>query len=674
MSTLLIAVAAGLAFIVAYHTYGKWLGQKVFRLAADRVTPAHRLRDDRDYVPTKRSIVFGHHFTSIAGTGPIVGPAIAVMWGWLPALLWVVFGSIFIGAVHDFGSLVVSLRNNGQTVGDIAGRVLNRRVRLLFLFVLFLALTIILAIFGLVIAAVFRLYPQTIFPVMVQIPLAVVIGLVLHRRGIDLKLPSIIALVLMYVTVIFGDVGVLHEINAWFASWPTIVWVAVLLGYSYVASVLPVWVLLQPRDYINALQLVSALGLILVGLVVAAFIGGAPPVADAPRQPLEIVAPMVDFDPAGAPFIFPFLFITIACGAISGFHCLVSSGTSSKQLDSERDARFVGYGSMLTEGFLATLVICACVAGIGLGTALKGADGGIALGEEAFGARYASWAAADSLGAKVAAFVDGSGNFLKAMGVPGSVAVALMGVLVASFAGTTLDTATRLQRYVVQELARTFQKPTALRRGLHCLQCGYDLTGNISGTCPECGWEIDPAAMEATEAEAAKPTAVRRGLPGENGVTHRLASLLVNKYGATVFAVVTALAIAVLPAPGSELTWKTAGSGGMILWPMFGATNQLMGGLAFLVIAFWLWRRGRAIWFVALPLVFMLIMPAWAMGMQIPEWLASDDPNWVLIAIATATLALEAWMIVEAVLLFPRVRGVLEEALPGQELPAEAVG
>ena len=481
----------------------------MFRLAADRVTPAHRLRDDKDYVPTKRSIVFGHHFTSIAGTGPIVGPAIAVMWGWLPALLWVVLGSIFIGAVHDFGSLVVSLRNNGQTVGDIAGRVLNKRVRLLFLFVLFLALTIILAIFGLVIAAVFRLYPQTIFPVMIQIPLAVVIGLVLHRKGIDLRLPSIVALVLMYVAVIFGDVGVLHAINQWFASWPTIVWVAVLLSYSHVASVLPVWVLLQPRDYINALQLVSALGLIVVGLVVAALIGGAPPVEGAERQPLEIVAPMVDFNPAQAPVIFPFLFITIACGAISGFHCLVSSGTSSKQLDSEKDARFVGYGSMLTEGFLATLVICACIGGLGLGIALKGADGGVVLGGEAFAARYASWTAAGSLGAKVSAFVDGSGNFLKAMGVPGSVAVALMGVLVASFAGTTLDTATRLQRYVVQELARTFQKPTASRRGLHCQQCGYDLTDNVSGTCPECGWEIDPAAMEAASERATTTSASR---------------------------------------------------------------------------------------------------------------------------------------------------------------------
>ena len=156
METLLIALLAGIGFIVAYHTYGRWLGSKIFRLSADAVCPSKRLEDGIDYVPTRKSVVFGHHFTSIAGTGPIVGPAIAIMWGWVPALLWVVFGSIFIGAVHDFGALVVSLRNNGQTVGDIAGRVLNKRVRLLFLFTLFMALTVVLAIFGLVIAAVFK--------------------------------------------------------------------------------------------------------------------------------------------------------------------------------------------------------------------------------------------------------------------------------------------------------------------------------------------------------------------------------------------------------------------------------------------------------------------------------------------------------------------------------------
>ena len=230
MGTLLIAIGAFFGFLIAYHTYGRWLARKIFQLDPEAVVPSVALNDDCDYVPTKKAIVFGHHFTSIAGTGPIVGPAIAVMWGWLPALLWVFFGSILIGAVHDFGALVVSLRNRGQTVGDIAGRVLNTRVRLMFLFVLFMALTIVLAIFGLVIAAVFRQYPAAIFPCLVQIPIAVAIGMLLHRRGMNILLPSIVALAVMYLTVVFGDVGLLGAFNTTLAGWSNLTWVAVPVG------------------------------------------------------------------------------------------------------------------------------------------------------------------------------------------------------------------------------------------------------------------------------------------------------------------------------------------------------------------------------------------------------------------------------------------------------------
>lgn len=613
METLLIAVLAGLGFIVAYHTYGRWLGSKIFGLSMDTVCPSHRLQDGNDYVPTRKSIVFGHHFTSIAGTGPIVGPAIAIMWGWLPALLWVVFGSIFIGAVHDFGALVVSLRNNGQTVGEIAGRVLNRRVRILFLFVLFLALTIVLAIFGLVIASVFRQYPAAIFPCTIQIPIAIAIGFWLHQKGFNLLLPSLLALGLMYLSVIFGDRGFLGAINGTMAGWSAWTWVIVLLSYSYIASVLPVWILLQPRDYINSLQLISALGLIVFGLGAAAVLGGAP-LADGSRPALELAAPMLNLHPAGAPMIFPFLFITIACGAISGFHCLVSSGTSSKQLEREPDARFVGYGGMLTEGFLATLVILACAAGLGLGIVDNGT---VLVGSEAWSSRYASWGAAGSLAAKVSAFVIGSANFLKVLGIPGELAVALMGVLVASFAGTTLDTACRLQRYVVQELAAAV---SGRKRG------------SSAGTAPG-------------------PMAV-----------------LQNKHGATVFAIVVAAALAAVPPANMEWSMANAGRGGLLLWPLFGATNQLLAGLSFLVITFYLWRRGKPVWFLVIPMIFMLIMPIWAMiwqlfvgGAETPSWLA--EGKWVLLAIGLATILLEIWMIVEAYFLFPRVRGVLEESI-----------
>ncbi len=612
MTTLLIAAGAFFGYIIAYHTYGRWLSRKIFQLDKNATVPSVELNDNKDFVPTGRTIVFGHHFTSIAGTGPIVGPAIAIMWGWVPALLWVLLGSVFIGAVHDFGALVVSVRNRGQTVGDIAGRVLNPRVRFLFLTILLFGLWIVLAIFGLVIANVFVMFPESIVPVFLQIPIAVAIGLWLHSKGVALFIPSAIALALMYGTVWLGagcpgtawEGGALGEwirhINTSLAAWPLWVWTAVLLAYCFAASVMPVWMLLQPRDYINSLQLISTLALVVVGLIVVGTMGFD-------GKPVEMVAPEVQWSPLNAPPIFPFLFITIACGAISGFHCLVSSGTTSKQLKCETDAQFVGYGSMLTEGFLAVLVILAVAAGIGLGWPERfPGTTGAALWSEI----YSDWSKADAgLGVKIGAFVAGSANFLKAYGINPTMALAIMGVMVASFAGTTLDTATRLQRYVVQELSR----------------------------------------------------AVGDGIPAANFAVQPFR----NAYGATLFAVLTAFALALFPKPGDPWSWGTIGKGGLILWPMFGATNQLLGGLAFLVLSFWLWRRNKPIWYVALPTVFMLVMPAWAMLEKVGDWWRGG--SYLLVFIAAVTLVLECWMIVEAFLMWPRAKGVLEEALPPLE-------
>jgi carbon starvation protein len=281
MSTLLIATGAFVLYLVAYHTYGKWLARKLFKLDPTAVVPSIELEDGVDFVPSDRKIIFGHHFTSIAGTGPIVGPALAVIWGWVPALIWVVFGSILIGAVHDMGALVVSLRNKGQTIGDIAGRVVTKRTRVLFLTILFLALSIV--------AAVFKQYPQSIFPCLVQIPLAVLIGLTLHRKGSNILVPSLVALALMMLSVAFGNVGFLAEFNTYMSEISILNWCAILLVYCFFASVLPVWTLLQPRDYINSLQLLFALGLVVIGLIVAAVIGGAAPSPEAPRVALEII-------------------------------------------------------------------------------------------------------------------------------------------------------------------------------------------------------------------------------------------------------------------------------------------------------------------------------------------------------------------------------------------------
>jgi carbon starvation protein len=628
MLTLLIAVGSFVGYLIAYHTYGRWISRKIFQLNDETVMPSHELRDDVDFVPTKRQVIFGHHFTSIAGTGPIVGPAIAVFWGWLPALIWVFVGSIFIGAVHDFGALVVSLRNRGQTVGEVAGRLISPRARVLFLVILFMALTVVLAIFGLVIASIFKDYPESVLPTWISLPLAVAIGFWVYKKGGGILVPSLGALAVIYGCVWLGAYVVPIDVAApvetirntlglsedGFLNVITM-WTFVLLVYCFIASVLPVWVMLQPRDYVNSHQLVVALVLLMIGVVVAGANGTAN---------LENSAPMIASTlPSDAPPIWPFLFITIACGACSGFHCLVSSGTTSKQIDKESDAQYVAYGSMLLEGGLAIMVILACCAGVGMGgfdrvedaatgggykyEARLESDGQQATGAAAWHAQYdigKKWTDF-KLSNKVGAFVNGGANFLTAIGIPLKLGISVIAVLVACFAATTLDSATRLQRYVVQELAGTLR--------------------------------IKP---------------------------------LQNKYVATGFAVILAGIVAAMPAAEG----KPAGTGGLILWPLFGATNQLLAGLAFMVTMFYLWRRGRPVWFVAIPMTIMLIMPAWAMLWQMfnseSGWYHKEQTH--LLWTGFAILGIQLWMIIEALLLLPRVKGVVEEGLPPLVKPALA--
>lgn len=440
MNALLLLIVCGVGYLIAYHTYGKFLARKVFNLDEHAKVPAKEFEDGIDYVPSKKGIIFGHHYTSIAGTGPIVGPAIGVIWGWLPAVLWVLFGCILMGAVHDLGSLVVSLRNRGRSISEVAAKYINSRVRFIFFAVVFLTVMIIIAIFGVIISAVFARFPSAVIPVWFQIPIAILLGRAIYRKGISVTGATGLAVLAMYVTIAIGSWFPV-EVGSTFGIPETGFWVIILLIYAWIASTLSVKTLLQPRDYINAWQLFIAMGLLTGGIIAWSLGSGLPMVAPAVNQSL----------PENTPSIWPFMFVIIACGAISGFHSLVASGTSPKQIEREPDALFVGYGSMLLEGALAVLVII-CV-GAGIGLALQLDDGSLLTGSAAWGHYYDTWIGAKGLSDKLAPVVEGAANLMASLGLPLLVGATIMGVFIASFAGTTLDTAVRLQRYVVGELA-----------------------------------------------------------------------------------------------------------------------------------------------------------------------------------------------------------------------------
>jgi len=576
----LLMTVCGLAYVVAYHTYGRFLARKIFKLDKDAPVPSVELADGVDYVPARKGIIFGHHFTSIAGTGPIVGPAIGIIWGWLPAVLWVVLGSIFMGAVHDFGTLVVSMRNQGKSISEAAARYINIRVRFIFFAVVFLTLLIVIAIFGVVIATVFTSFPSAVIPVWLQIPIAVALGYAVYKKGASVPVATAVAVLGMYLCIALGawvqsqwpgalmmpSIGILPADGQPKVMPPTGAWVIILLVYAWVASTLPVTTLLQPRDYINAWQLFIAMALLVAGATAASVQGR-----------LHLVAPAVNWaPPANTPPVWPLMFVIIACGAISGFHSLVASGTSPKQVAREPDCQFVGYGSMILEGFLAVLVIVCVAAGVAMAARL--ADGSVLQGRQAWLHYYGSWIGAKGLSDKIAPVVVGAANMMNAIGLPQSVGIALMGVFIASFAGTTLDTSVRIQRYVVSELA------TDLR------------------------------------------------IPG-----------LSNRWVATTFAVLTAAVLAF--ATGAD------GKGAMILWPLFGSSNQLLAALALLVVTLYLKHRGGRKYLVtAVPCMVMLTVTNWAMVRNELGFIHKQD--WLLVGIGAGIFVLALWMTVESVVAF----------------------
>ena len=544
MNALILAIISFGGFLLAYRFYATFLAEKIFVLNPAARTPAHEFEDGVDHVPTLKSILFGHHFASIAGAAPIVGPAIGVIWGWLPAFLWVVFGTIFLGAVHDFGALVVSLRHQGKSIGELTEDIIGTRARNLFLLIMFFLLLVVIAVFALVIALMLNWYPQTVFPIACEMIIAVAVGYMVYRMKTGVLIPTVIAVIVMYATIYMGaymlDPIVLGET---FLGSGLTTWIYIILLYSFIASVLPVWLLLQPRDHINAHELFIGMGLMYLGLLII--------------RP-DVVAPAVQLHPECAPSIYPFLFVTIACGAISGFHSLVSSGTTVKQLDNEAHAKIIGYGGMLAEGALATIAIIACTAGFTT----------VSLWNE----HYASWDAAAGLLPKLTAFVDGAGSFVAACGIPSEFAIAIVVVVVVSFAMTTIDTATRLQRYVIGEIGSNY---------------------NVN--------------------------------------------ILRNRYIGGAIAVLTALALALA---------KDAGKGGLILWPVFGTTNQLLAALALLVITMYLMQTKKPVIYTLIPMIFMMVTAMAAMVLNIRTYYNAG--NWMLTGIGIVIFVLALWLLFEA--------------------------
>ena len=460
VSSIVLLLIGLAAFATGYRVYSRYVAQKIYRLDPDFRTPAHEFEDGVDFLPTNRNVLFGHHFTSVAGAAPIVGPAIAVIWGWLPAFLWVVLGTIFAGAVHDFGTLWISTRHKANSIGTLAGKIVGDRGRVLFMLVIFFLLLLVNAVFAVVISNLFIGNPGAVLPVWGSLVVAITVGFLIYRSGAGLLWPSLGALAVLYFLIWVGQ-SVPLQLPDFFGFEPTAAqvaasggdqaaaaaaattdgvragWVIVLFVYAFFASVLPVWLLLQPRDYVNSHQLFVALGIIGLGIIFT----------NAP-----VVAPAINTNlPPDTPNWFPLLFVTIACGAISGFHGLVSSGTSSKQLDKETDARYVGYGGAIGEGSLALTAILATTAGFA-----------VVVGVDGWHDHYGSFASA-SAGA-TQAFVQGVGFLAQGIGIPQGLAVTFAAVVVISFAATTMDTGVRLQRYIISELGAEYSIKFAQNR------------------------------------------------------------------------------------------------------------------------------------------------------------------------------------------------------------------
>jgi len=517
-------LVATVFFVGAYFTYGKFQ-TKLYGLHKDNKTPAHLYFDGVDYVPAHHSVLLGHHFASIAGAGPIVGPiAAASLFGWLPTYLWCLLGSAFFGGVHDMGALVSSMRHKGLSVGEVVDKWIGRKGKKLFLTFTWLALVLVVAVFLELSAATFAADPAVAFSGTLYIAMALVFGVLIYKKGLPLGVVTIVMLPIVIGAVFYATNAA--WVQTAFAL-PKDTWRLILVVYIFLASVLPVWLLLQPRDYLASFMLYFSVLLGAIGMIF-----GSKFVVDVPAFSANWL------HPNEGTYIWPMMFVIVACGAISGFHALVGSGTTAKQLKNETDAQMVGYGSMLLEGLVAVIAI---------GTVMI-AGGNLAGGPTAIYGR-------------------GLGQFATLVGIDAKVGTSLGLLALNSFLLTSLDTATRLARYQLQEF--------------------FDMK--------------------------------------------------LNRYVATIIGVVGAMALLYIKS-GDTPAWK-------LIWPVFGASNQLVAALTLLTLAVWvklgLKKDNR---FAMYPFFFMLATTFTALFFLIK----ANIGNYLLMGISVILLVLAVFLVKEA--------------------------
>jgi carbon starvation protein len=550
MNGALLLAAGAVFFVAAYFVYGRYLA-RLFGVDPSRQTPAHTKRDGVDYVPTRPSVLFGHHFASIAGAGPIVGPVAAAYLGWGPVALWIIFGCVMIGAVHDFAALFLSARHEGRSIGSVIEDHLGLFGRIAFLLFCWVALVLVVAVFAILVAKTFVKEPAVATASLLFIAMAPVFGYLVYRRGLSIPVGSLIFVPLLFVFIWLGTVIPFDLVKTGIVASPELAqkaWVIVLFVYVAIASILPVWLLLQPRDYLNSYLLYAMIILGFGGIMLAM-----------PRFAMPAFVGWAGENHKGAVgHIFPILYVTVACGACSGFHALVSSGTTAKQLDSERHILPVGYGAMLVEGLVALMALISVAV----------------LPRESYGEMLTE-------GSAVSAFASGLASFASRLGLKESIGMTFFALAISAFMLTTLDTATRLTRFTWQELF-----------------------------LPAKGHERD--AVPAWRRIAAHPVF------------------------ATLIAVAAAGALAL-----SGSVWQ--------IWPVFGASNQLLAALTLLVVTLVLVRRKVNFWVALLPMLFMSVITVWALVQLLVKNLGeSGQPvlvaaTGVLLGLALALAVTSVW-------------------------------